>query len=263
MVTLVMLCANPYETIVEGMATAAAAHKAKYNCLTEACISLSYGLTYPENLVKKYDKEKHTATGGWFWTTTWSLFTVFKGTFNNGAKDTFLSSLIEVLRMILYAINFAFPLTTYPLPRAVFTQQLLLARAQASAWLGALEPLYEILSSAGMPTKEAWERVLIFTKVVYNDIRMVRALTLDKKNTAGMIWGSFHTTKLLEEYQQMKFYQHPHVSNMLALTLLQQEGKKVEKSLSSTLGTLSKTVKVHQSKLGQLKMDIKALKVTK
>jgi hypothetical protein len=83
MVTLVMLCADPYETIAEGMATAAAAHKAKYNSLTEARISLSYGLTYPENLMKKYDKEKHTATGGWFWTTTWSSYAVFKGMFNN------------------------------------------------------------------------------------------------------------------------------------------------------------------------------------
>jgi hypothetical protein len=62
MVTLIMLCANPYETIAEGMAMAAAAHKAEYNSLTEACISLSYGLTYPEYLMKKYDKEKHAAT---------------------------------------------------------------------------------------------------------------------------------------------------------------------------------------------------------
>ncbi len=134
---------------------AVAAHKAEYNSLMEAHISLSYGLTYPENLMKKYDKEKHAATGGWLWTTTWSSYAVFKGTFNNGAKDTFLSSLVEVLRMIQNMIDFAFPLTTHPLPRAVFTQQLLLARAQASAWLDALEPLYEILSSAGMLTKEA------------------------------------------------------------------------------------------------------------
>jgi hypothetical protein len=58
MVTLIMLCANPYETIADGMAMAAAAHKAEYNSLTEARILLSYGLTYPENLMKKYDKEK-------------------------------------------------------------------------------------------------------------------------------------------------------------------------------------------------------------
>jgi hypothetical protein len=82
MVTLIMLCAKAYETIAEGMATAAAAHKAEYNSLTEAQISLSYGLTYPENLMKKMDKQKHAATGGWYWTTSWSTFSAFKGTFN-------------------------------------------------------------------------------------------------------------------------------------------------------------------------------------
>ena len=70
------------------MATAAAAHKAEYNSLTEACISLSYGLTYPENPMKKQDKQKHVATAGWYWITAWSSFLAFKGTFNNGAKDS-------------------------------------------------------------------------------------------------------------------------------------------------------------------------------
>ena len=262
MITLLMLCADPYETIAKGMATAAAAHKAEYNSLTEARISLSYGLTYPENLMKKHDKEKYAATGGWFWTTTWVRFAAFKGTFNNGAKDTITTSLVEVARMIQNAIDYAFPLTSHSLAHAIFTKQLLLARSQASAWIEALEPLYEILSTAGMPPDKAWERVLIFTKAVFDDIRTVRALTLDKKNTAGMIWVSFRTTKLLEEYQRLKFYQHPQVSNMLALTSLQREGKKVEKALS-TLGTLTKAVEAHHSKLGQLEKDLKALKAPK
>jgi hypothetical protein len=64
MVTLIMLCAEPYNMIAEGMATVAAAHKAEYNSLTEAHISLSYGLTYQENVMRKQDKEKHAATGG-------------------------------------------------------------------------------------------------------------------------------------------------------------------------------------------------------
>jgi hypothetical protein len=70
MVTLVMLCAEAYNTIANGMAMAATAHKAEYNSLTEACISLSYGLTYPENIMKKMDKQRHAAMGGWFWTTS-------------------------------------------------------------------------------------------------------------------------------------------------------------------------------------------------
>ena len=76
----------------------------------------------------------------------------------------------------------------------------------------------------------------------------VRALTLDKKNTGGMIWGSFQTAMLLKEYQQLKFYQCPHVSNMLALMSLQHEGIKVEKAVS-TLRELVKLVEGHQSKI--------------
>jgi hypothetical protein len=113
-----------------------------------------------------------------------------------------------------------------------------------------------------MSPDDAWERVLIFTKAVFDDIQTVRALTLDKNNAAGMIWVSFRSTKLLEEYQRLKFYQHPHISNMLSLTSLQREGKKVEKA-HATLGGLAKSVEAHQSKIGQLEKDSKALKTTK
>ena len=129
MVTLVMLCSEAYETIAEGMLNAASAFKADYNSLTEARIAFSYGLTYPENLIKKQDKQKHVATGGWFWTSSWSSYAAFKGTFNNGAKDSLTSSLTEVSGMIQNAIDFAFPLMTLPLAHAVFTKQLLLSRA--------------------------------------------------------------------------------------------------------------------------------------
>jgi hypothetical protein len=262
MVTLAMLCADPYQTIAEGMANAASAYKVEYNGFTEARISLSYGLTYPENVIKKQEKKKYAAMGGWYWTSTWSSYSVFKGTFNNGAKDAFANSLVKVSRMIQNAIDFAFPVATHPIPHGVFTEQLLLARSWASGWLDALEPLYEILVSSGMSTKEAWERVFIFTKAVFDNVRTVRALTLDRGNIAGMIWGSFCTTKLLEEYQRLNYYQHPHVSNMLTLTSMQREGKKVEKALA-TLGTLSKSVEAHHSKIGLLEKDVKALKSTK
>ena len=262
MVTLVMLCSEAYETIAEGMANAASAFKADYNSLTEARIAFSYGMTYPENLMKKQDKQKHVVTGGWFWTPSWSSYSAFKGTFNNGAKDNITSSLTEVSGMIQNAIDFAFPLATLPLAHAVFTEQLLLSRAQATAWIDAIEPLYEILTAAGMGTDDAWERVLIFCKAVFDDIRTVRAITLDTKNTAGMIWGSFRATKLLEEYRRLKFYQHPHVSNMLALTSLQREGKKVETVLS-TLGTVTKDVEKIKSQCAQHEKDIKALKSAK
>ncbi len=129
-------------------------------------------------------------------------------------------------------------------------------------WIEALKPLYEILSAAGMASDEAWECVLIFTKAIFDDVRMVRELTLDRKNTGGMILGSFHTTKLLAEYQHLKFYQHPHLSNMLVLMSLQHEGKKVEKAIS-TLGALAKLVERHQSKIVQIEKELKGLKKEK
>ena len=127
MVTLIMLCAEPYETIAEGMANAA-----EFNDLTEARISLSYGVTYPDNIMRKQDKEKYAATGGWFWTNTWSSYAVFKGTFNNGAKDTIVSFLVELSRMIQNVIDFSFPPATHSIAHAVFTEQLLISRQQAS-----------------------------------------------------------------------------------------------------------------------------------
>ncbi len=65
-----------------------------------------------------------------------------------------------------------------------------------------------------------------------------------------------------EEYRRLKFYQHPHVSNMLALTSLQHEGKKVKTTLS-TLGTLTKNVEKLKSQCGQCEKDVKALKNAK
>ena len=56
-----------------------------------------------------------------------------------------------------------------------------------------------------MSTDEAWERILIFTRAIFDDVRTVKAITLDKGNTGGMIWGRFRTAKLLEEYQRLKF----------------------------------------------------------
>jgi hypothetical protein len=164
--------------------------------------------------------------------------------------------------MIQNAIDFSFLPATRPIAHAVFTEQLLILRQQASGWIEALEPLYEILSAAGMASDKAWERVLIFTKAVFDDVRTVRALTIYKKNTGGMLWGSFWTTKLLKEYQRLKFYQHPHILNMLTLMSLQREGKKVEKAVF-ILGALLKLVEVHQSKIVQIKKDLKILKKDK
>jgi hypothetical protein len=155
MVTLIMLCSEPYETIAEEVAIAVAAHKAEYNNLTEAHILFLYGSPYPENIMRKQEKEKYAATGGEYWTSTWSSFAVFEETFNNGAKEAITSSMTKVSCMIQNTINFLFLPATHPIANTVFTEQLLILRQQAFGWIVALKPLYEILSAAGMASDEA------------------------------------------------------------------------------------------------------------
>ena len=52
MVSLIMLTQDLFTTVAEGMATEAAAFKAQYNSLLEARLSISYKITYPENIMK-------------------------------------------------------------------------------------------------------------------------------------------------------------------------------------------------------------------
>jgi hypothetical protein len=77
--------------------------------------------------MKKQDKQKHVAMGGCIGQLLGCPFLAFKGTLNNGAKDSITSALREVSGMIQNAIDFVFPLTTQPLTHAIFTEQLLLS----------------------------------------------------------------------------------------------------------------------------------------
>ena len=79
------------------------------------------------------------------------------------------------------------------------------------------------------------------------DIKTVRALSLEK-DCGSMIWGSFRTTKLLNEYMRLRWIQHPQVSSILALTSLQREEKALHEAISalkkkeSSIATLSTKV---------------------
>jgi hypothetical protein len=111
----------------------------------------------PISLQPKRSRTQHSGvlwTRGWFWTMSWSTL-AFNGTFNNGAKDTITCALREVSGMIQNAINFAFPLTTPSIAHAVYRATAVLLRALAAEWIDAFEPLYEILSLAGMTSEDA------------------------------------------------------------------------------------------------------------
>ena len=153
--------------------------------------------------------------------------------------------------MSLNAINFAFPPTTQPYPNAVFTEQTNSSYEQASGWLESCQPLYHICVTGGLDPEEAWQRVLIFTKTVFEDVKTVRTVTFEKVSSA-MIWGSFQTNKVLQEYLRLRFTQHPQVSYIMAQTSMQRKGKTIQEAAAS--------LKASAELLKSLDKDLKELK---
>jgi len=76
------------------------------------------------------------------------------------------------------------------------------------------------------------------TRFSWRDVKTGRVLSASK-NCAAMIWGSFNTAKLLQEYMQLRWIQHPQVSSIIALTLLQREDKAVNEAVAALNSTTS------------------------
>ena len=174
-VSLIMLAHDPFFTVSEGMASEAVAVKANYNLLLEARIALSYQITYPENIMRRSDKKEAAPTDGWAWSGTWSTFAHFEGTLNNGAHDRMKNDLRDVRESLQNAIDFAFPIDKKGTMHAVFTEQLTMSYDQAVAWVESLTPLFKAMKTGGLLDMEAWSRVLVYTKALFEDIKTVRA----------------------------------------------------------------------------------------
>ncbi len=112
MVPLITLAPDPFFSVVEGMASQAAAVKASYNSLLEARISLSYQITYPDPLMRKSEKVAANATGGWMWMGVRSTHDSFEGTYNNGAYDWIKTDLHDTKDLVQNSIDSIFPIGT-------------------------------------------------------------------------------------------------------------------------------------------------------
>ena len=257
-VSLITLAPDQFFSVSEGMTSEAAAVKANYGSLLEARISLSYKITYPENIMKPSDKAIASATEGWLWSASWGSHDSFEGSFNNGAYDRLKSDLKDTRDSIQNAIDFAFPIDVHGTTHAIFTEQLSLSYDQATGWLMSLTPLFKTMKIGGLSHTEAWSRVLVYTKSLLEDIKSVRALSAEK-DCAAMIWGSFRTAELLKEYTCLRWVQHPQVSSILALTSMQREGKALTDAVA-TMGTQATTLKKHTTDLKQVQDDYKQLK---
>jgi len=155
-------------------------------------------------------------------------------------------------------INFNFPIESHTTAHAIFTEQLSLSYDQEITWLESLNPLFKTMKTGGLADDKAWSRVLVYTKALMDDNKTVRSLSLDK-DYGAMIWGSFRTAELLNEYMRLRWIQHPQVSSILALTSLQREGEALHEAIA-TMKEKEATITSHGTKINRLTTDFSALK---
>ena len=251
MVSLLTLAPDPYFTVAEGMANEAAATKAKFSSLLEARIALSYPITFPASVMSKStatggDRGHLDLTNGWKWNHAWSSASKFEGLFNNGGFDIMLADLKDTRETLQNSIDASFPIDTHGTLHAIFSEQLSISYQQAVGWLQSLIPLFKTMKSGGLTNEDAWTRVLVYSKALFEDVKTVRHLSADTRSCAAMIWGSLRTADLLAEYSRLRWIQHPQVSSILALTSMQTEGR----ALADTVATIS-TINRELNKLSE------------
>ena len=129
---------------------------------------------------------------------------------------------------------------------------------QAIGWLDSLTPLYKTMLIGGLSPVESWNRVLVYTKSLFDDIKTVRHVS-SVSTASSMIWGSFLATDLLKEYVRLLFTRHPQVSSILALTSMQREGKTLTDALAA-MAAEAKVVKSLADRVQSVEQTVKNLK---
>ena len=133
------------------------------------------------------------------------------------------------MRNFQAAIDMEFPRAGGNQANEVFSDVVRQAGAQALMFLDSIEPLCDILLTTGMSQAEAWKRVALYPKSLFDTVRMVRVTVPKGMKGGAMLWGSFQTTKLVAEFAKYHFTDHPRIASMLAITSMQKEGQILKK----------------------------------
>ncbi len=64
------------------------------------------------------------------------------------------------------------------------------------------------MKMGGLSDEEVWNQVLVHLKALFEDIKTVRALSAER-SAGAMLWGSFQTSDLLNEYCMCVFKSAP------------------------------------------------------
>ena len=136
----------------------------------------------------------------------------------------------------------------------VFSNMVRQAGAQALMFIETVEPLADVMETAGMTPEEAWKRAAQYPKALFDAIQMVR-VTVPKGMTGGaMLWGSFQTTKLVIEFSKAPLHGPPQDSLDAGHHVDAKEGQLVKqlemdvKRQTRTIGGLEKRLKAVENK---------------
>jgi len=261
MVSLIMLAPEPVDNIADLVSNEAAVIKANFSSQLEATVSLSFGLTYPKDMIEKTTdtSTRGTMTSLVKWGSGYSNVGKFKGVENEGTRGTLLDQLLSTREAIEQSINFDYPIDSHPVVNAILTEQLMAAYRQAVSFIGAFVPLYERVKRGGLTPEDSWDRVLQFAKHVFDDAKTKRVASKDRRSSAGKMWSAFQATDMLKEYERLHWIHHPGVSSLLSFTAMQSSGKVVE-ALTKRVTTLEALKKSYEEALKDFKKKNKDLK---
>jgi hypothetical protein len=257
-VILFLLAEPKFESISQGLERTAAAKKAHFDSLDLATIDLSYKIIYPPRILVASEKEAAMDNDNVEWATPFATHSGFEGTYNNGTHLRLKKSIKGVVRAIEGGLDATYSPRLHPKVNGVLKALLHVAEDQCLSFLDSCTPLWRKISGGGMSDKEAWSRVLVFVKQVFDDIAAVRAIN-SEETLPSKVWASLCTAQMLKSYQLNNWVEHYKTSAILAVTSMRKEGKAIEQ-MSSTLGSHTSTLQQHTTALKRHKDMLDDLK---
>jgi hypothetical protein len=254
-VSLFLMAEPRFETVSKGLEQTAAVKKAQFESMDVATIDLSYKITYPPRILQSLERESAMENDDVEWATPFVSHSAFEGTYNNGTHLRLKKALNRVGKALEGGLDSTYPPRLHPKINAVFKDQLKLKVDQCLGFLDSCTPLHRKISGGGMDEKEAWSRVLVFVKQIFDDIGAVWAVN-SEATLGSKVWASFVTANLLKVYQLNKWVEHPKTSSILALTAMRKEGR-VLQQMTATLGSHTSTLQSHTMDIKKIKEDLK------
>ncbi|KAL7459430.1 LOW QUALITY PROTEIN: hypothetical protein ACHAWC_011806 [Mediolabrus comicus] len=260
MSVLYLLDARPTEYTAQIQALANV-RKAGFNGVIEAQVKLSFSSPLPPAVIKEDASDK----------------TKFRDPSNLETQlGSTVASMIEkkveeICTSHENMVNTAFPLNPLSQDEAdnkisiwnhILLEQVRKARVHAVSFLRSFIPIYKTLTGAGLPSKEAWNRVHVFAREIITAIQAKRTPAAEMASASQMVWCSFQATDLAEEFAKAEFIQHPMVSSLMCLTALQRDSKAVS-DMGARVQSVSDVNTSLAGRVDVLEADVKVLKKKK